>query len=323
MREALEQAVSLSPRDEVALANLALVCEKLRDYQEAVELYDRALRLGADIDWVLQRRAAVLAECGRYAEAKVALKRYLSLVPEDASQWIALGILHSDDQEYAEASVCYQQAERLDPDSASLRLNWGVTGVRAHDMATARAQLRHLQRLEPRSSRPPLLRAFMLEGEGDLTAARAIYDRIVARTRFADRGELTYALEMAMDFFARHKLRPRCDRLLKRAYVTNACTVELCAAYREAAGQHVDQAFWFSLMVEADYRAGLSELHEPGGATVAAVYPFRAGLPGGGPGSRRGGRAGHGLCPAHGREAFVRTGVRRRRADRRYPYRSL
>lgn len=261
-RDALEEALSLSPKDEVALANLALVYEKLRDYQQAIELYERALGLGADIDWVLQRKAAVLAECGHYGEAKVTLKRYLSLAPEDAAQWVALGILYSDDQEYAEAFECYEQAEQLDPDSASLHLNWGVTAVRAHDLATAREQLAQLQWLEPRSSRPLLLRAFIVEEEGDATTARAIYDRIVARTHFADRGELTYALEMAMDFFARHELRPRCDRLLKRAYATNACTVELCEAYREAAGQYVDKAFWFSLMVEADYRAGLSELYE-------------------------------------------------------------
>lgn len=263
-RDALEEALSLNPKDEVALANLALVYEKLREYREAIELYDRALRQGADIDWVLQRKAAALAECGRYSEAKTALKRYLSLVPDDASQWIALGILHSDDEEYEQAFACYQQAEQIDPEAASLRLNWGVTAVRAHELNAARVQLKHLQRLEPRTSRPLLLRAFIREEEGDEAGARTIYDRVVSRTRFADRSELTYAFEMAMDFFARHHLRSRSDRLLARAYAANACTVELCEAYREIAGQYVEKAYWFSLMVEADYRPGLSELHEFG-----------------------------------------------------------
>src|SRR5512143_978098 len=35
-RDALEEAVELSPDDEVALANLALVYEKLRDYKAAL-----------------------------------------------------------------------------------------------------------------------------------------------------------------------------------------------------------------------------------------------------------------------------------------------
>ncbi len=262
-RDALEEAVELAPDDEVALANLALVYEKLRDYKAALDLYDRALSLGADIDWILQRKAAALSELGDYAGAKLALKRYLSLVPDDASQWIALAILHSDDEEYDEAFRCYEQAERLEPDAASLRLNWGVTAVRAHRLPMAKTQLRHLQRLEPRSTRPWLLRAFILEEDQQVPAAKAIYERILARARFADRGEMSYALEMAMDFFARHKLLPRCERLLARAYAANACTVELCEAYREATGQYLDKGFWYSIMVEADYREGLSEVHEP------------------------------------------------------------
>jgi tetratricopeptide (TPR) repeat protein len=227
-------------------------------------LYDRALTLGADIDWVLQRKAAALAETGQYAEAKSTLKRYLSLAPEDASQWIALAILHSDDEEYEAAFACYAEAERLDPDASTLRLNWGVTAVKAHQLRVARAQLRHLQRLEPRSTRPWLLRAFILEEEGHDTEARLIYERILARTRFADESEFTYALEMAMDFFSRHAQRAACERLMKRAYAANACTVELCEAYRELTGKPVARAYWYSVMVEADYRTGLREVHEPG-----------------------------------------------------------
>ncbi len=261
-RDALEEALALRPDDEVALANLALVYEKLRDYERALELYDRALSLGADIDWVLQRKAAALTECERYAEAKATLKRYLSLVPDDAAQWVALGILHSDDEEFEPAYACYAQAEKLEPDSGSLRLNWGVTAVRAGDLKVARQQLKHLQRIEPHSSRPWLLRAFILEEGGETTAARVIYDRILARS-FRDHDELTYALEMAMDFFARHKLRSRCERLLARAYAENACTVELCEAYREVTGTYAERSTWFSLLVECDYRPGLLEVYEP------------------------------------------------------------
>ncbi len=266
-RDALEEAVALGPTDEVALANLALVYEKLREYERSLELYDRALELGADIDWVLLRKAATLTECGRYAEAKVTLKRYLSLVPEDAGQWIALAILHSDDEEYADAFRCYEQAEQLDPDAPALRLNWGVTAVRAHQLPAAYKQLARLRRLEPRSARAGLLRAFILEEEGDLAGARGIYDRTLARARYVDRGELSYAFEMAMDFFGRQKLRTRCERLLGRAYEANACTVELCEAYREATGEYVAQAFWYSLVIEADYRLGLLELRARNGSS--------------------------------------------------------
>ncbi len=157
-RDALEEAVSISPTDEVSLANLALVHEKLRDYDRALELYERALSLGADIDWVLQRKAAALIECGRFGEAKSTLMRYLSLVPDDSAQWIALGILHSDDEEYEQAFQCYAEAEKHEADAPALRLNWGVTAVRARQLTAAREQLAELEQLEPESTRPALLR---------------------------------------------------------------------------------------------------------------------------------------------------------------------
>ena len=263
--DVLERAVDVNPRDEVALANLALVCEKLRDYPRAAELYDQALSLGADIDWVLQRKAAVLTECGRYADAKATAKRYLSLVPEDAAQWIALGILHSDDEEYKDAFSCYRTAEELDPQSASLRLNWGVTAVRAQDLEMAYAQLAQLKDIEPRSTRWWLLRAFILEEEGSIEKAREIYERALKR-KTTDRAELSYVLEMAMDFYSRQRSRRACAGLLKRAYRENACSVELCEAYREAIGTYVERAQWFSVAVEAEYRDGLVEVrdrHDP------------------------------------------------------------
>jgi hypothetical protein len=51
---------------------------------------------------------------------------------------------------------------------------------------------------------------------------------------------------------------------LKRAYAENAGTVELCEAYREATDEPLDGAHWYSLMVEAKYRVGLSETYERG-----------------------------------------------------------
>jgi tetratricopeptide (TPR) repeat protein len=264
--EALERAVALDGEDEVALANLGLVYEKLRQHEQALEVYDRALKLGAEIDWVLRRTAAVQAELGDLAAARSTLKRYLSLAPEDADQWITLGMLHSDDLEFEQAFRCYRAAEKIAPDSAALRLNWGVTAVRARKLDAAQRQLKYLERLEPDSSRRLLLEAFIREEQGRLEQAQQGYVDALACVQRDDYGELTYALEMAMDFFARHEMREPCDQLMGQAYRLNACTVELCEAYREATGRPVEQANWYSLILEADYRAGLEEVVDPSDA---------------------------------------------------------
>lgn len=256
-REALEHAVELDEEDDVAVANLALVCEKQGDFESAVRLYDRAIELGAEIDWALARKAGALNELGDFGAAKATLRRYLSLAPDDVEQWIGLAILHSDDEEYDEAFNCYRRAEQIEPASPALRLNWGVTAVRAGRLKQARRQLRYLQELAPQSVRPHLLKAFICEEEGKLDAARKCYEEALACLPGSDREELLYGLEMAMDFYSRQRLTDVCERLLEQAYIANACTVELCEAHREALGTKLDEAAWFSLVLEADYRPGL------------------------------------------------------------------
>jgi len=272
--EALERAVELDEEDEVAVANLGLVYEKLREYEEALELYDRALEMGAEIDWLLPRKAAVQAELGRGADARATLRRYLSLAPDDAEQWIALAVLHSDDGQFEDAFRCYRAAEQIAPDSARLRLNWGVTAVRAHRADVAQQQLAYLARLEPDSSRTALLEAFVAEELEQLETAARKYADALARVRRDDYGDLAYALEMSMDFFARHGQVGTCEQLMEQAYRANACTVELCEAFREATGEVADKANWYSLMLEGDYRPGLVEVTNGRGAPSGPATRF-------------------------------------------------
>ena len=261
----LEEAYALDEEDEVTVANLALVCEKRRDFETAQALYEQALSLGADIDWTLQRKAAVQTELGDYAAAKGTIRRYLSLAPEDAAQWTALGILHSDDEEYERAFECYRAAESADADSGWLRLNWGVTAVRSGDIAVAKQQLDLLRLCAGSAARPWLLSAFIREEEDDEAGAAQSYDAALRELGEADDPEdQSYVLEMAIDFFARRGEPTRCDALLKQAYLLNACSVELCEAFREARGEQCDTATWFSVVTEADYREGLEEVRDRG-----------------------------------------------------------
>jgi len=254
----LEQAVELDGEDDVAIANLALVYEKLREFERANVLYDRALSLGADIDWILERKSEVQVELGDYAGAKATLRRYLSLAPDAPGSWISLAILHSDGEEFEQAFQCYRRAEEIDPNSAALCLNWGVTALRAGRLDEAARQLEHLEQIEPHAPRATLLKAFILEERQDFRQAERCYARALCDAE-GNPEELTYALEMAMDYHARRGQRERCEELFRRAYASNSCTVELCEAYREATGRKLANAAWLSLIVEADCRPGLCE----------------------------------------------------------------
>ncbi len=258
--EVLEHAQELDPEDHSLVANLGLVYEKLNQFENALSRYDEALARGGEVDWLLQRRAAVQTELGDDRGAAATIKRYLSLAPDDDAQWINLAILYSDQDDFTSAFACFAEAARVAPDSPLLRLNWGVTAVRAKRVDVAREQLEVLNRIDPGSSRPILLQAFILEEEGGLDAARAEYRRALAACAPGDDAERTYALEMAMDFAARHELLDECDALFAQAYRENACTLELCEPYREVKGEPLDRGSWFSVTIEADYRAGLCEI---------------------------------------------------------------
>jgi len=259
--EALETALMLDPADEVVLANLALVCEKLRDFERALELYDAALEHGGAADWILPRRASVLCELGEAEAARRTLLRYVSIHPDDASQWILLGVLFGHDGQFDKACRCFERAEKLAPELPSLRMNWALTAIRAGDLAAARGQLERLARREPDSARVCLLRAMLFEECGQTRAAEDEYVRAVERCAREDESTQTQVLELAMDFYSRHERVEPCRELLRRAYQANACTVELCEAYREATGRYVPRATWYSLTIEADYRPGLLEVH--------------------------------------------------------------
>jgi len=259
---ALEAAVELDGEDPITLTGLGLVYERLREFDRARELYDRAMECGAEIDWLLPRKAVVQLELGEAAAAASTLRRYLCLVPDDGEQWMHLAILNGDLQQFDAAFECYRTAERLVPDLPALRLNWGVTAVRAGDLEEARRQLAQLRRLEPDSLRPVLLRALLAEAEGSVVAAARGYREVLSRAEQAEEAERVYAMEMAMDFYSRQRRVLQCERLIHRAYRANACTVELCEAYRQAVGERLERATWYSLILEADYRDGLCEVQD-------------------------------------------------------------
>ncbi|MFO0838171.1 MAG: tetratricopeptide repeat protein [Phycisphaerae bacterium] len=256
-RASLEEAVAADEQDGAAIANLALICERQREFDRALQLYEKAIDAGADIDWVLLRKSAVHSETGDLESARSALHRYLSLAPEDAAQWISLAILYSDQERFDQARECYRAAEAIDADSPSLRLNWGVSATRAGDLAAAHQQLAALQRIAPGSSRACLLEAYVRESEASLEAAEPTYEAALKASHDETPADRVYALEMAMDYFGRRKRVDRCRALLTEAYAWNACTVELCEAFREACGDHIDHGVWFSMMIEADVRESM------------------------------------------------------------------
>lgn len=248
--DALEFAVALDPHDGVALANLGNAYENLGEFDNALRTYRKAEDQGADLVWLLQRRAAVLRDMGDFAAARGTLRRYLSLAPEDADAWVSLAIVLSELDDFEESFACYEAAKSLDPDSPALHFNWGLTAERAGLVPAARRELRWLEENLPDSSQVRILRGYILEREADVEGAAEEFLAAVDAADRTDADELHYAYEQAMGFYADHALREEADALLRRAYADDACGVELCESYRELAGERLTTGTWFAITAE-------------------------------------------------------------------------
>ena len=123
-----------------------------------------------------------------------------------------------------------------------------------------------LQLLEPNATRAVLLDAVLADCRGEAEAA-VKFSHALQCADFAEPTTLRQAFEMAMDYYVRHGSRQQADDLFDRAYRANACTIEVCEAYRQVAGQWVGEAGWYSLLIEADYRKGLLEIADRRGTS--------------------------------------------------------
>ncbi|MGE3181124.1 MAG: tetratricopeptide repeat protein [Phycisphaerae bacterium] len=258
--QALERAYALEPDDEVTLSNLGLTYLRLREFDRAIEIFDHALELGYSEQWFLLQKCDALRESGKLEEAIRIVQSRLEVEAENADLWLELANLFADVQQFASATSCFRRASEIEPANADIFSSWGLSEVAANNPKLSRACLEKVRKIEGKSDRSILLEAAIAEAETHVRRAESLYESVLAKPLPATDPSLLDALEMAMDFFARRNNRRRCDELLGRAYRNNLCSYQLCETYRCIESRYVEEAFWFSLILEADYRAGLMEV---------------------------------------------------------------
>ncbi|MEI6085751.1 MAG: tetratricopeptide repeat protein [Verrucomicrobiota bacterium] len=91
-RAEYQKALKIFPAHVDALYNLAVVCEKLKQNDEAIELYNR----------------------------------YLAIRPNDADVWTQLGVRYDDADKKADALAAYEKALAIDPKFGRAHNNLGV-----------------------------------------------------------------------------------------------------------------------------------------------------------------------------------------------------
>lgn len=84
---AYEKAIALHPEDDRTWHNLGSTLAKLGRYQEALAAYEKAIALNPKDAKNWRNFGYTLNELGRYQEALVALEKAIALKPEDSKNW--------------------------------------------------------------------------------------------------------------------------------------------------------------------------------------------------------------------------------------------
>ena len=144
----LSAAVKLNPRAPQGWANLGQVLHALKQDQDALGCFDKALALAPDDIGILTNRANALLSLGRHEEALAEFRQILARVPQHPEARLNSGIAHAALGALDEAVAEFDHALTLVPGHPAAHFNRGVAlydlgryadAVAAHDNALAAA----------------------------------------------------------------------------------------------------------------------------------------------------------------------------------------
>lgn len=136
---ALRKAIELDSTMYVAIGSLALVYDEVDSLSEAVELYERAIRLSDSAATYLNNLAYTLASRGLELErAKTLSNRALELEPENGAYLDTMGWIEFGLGNYQSALRWLKKALRADPGNAATLEHLGDTYTKLGDRANAK-----------------------------------------------------------------------------------------------------------------------------------------------------------------------------------------
>ena len=122
---AFDKAIRLKPDDAETWNDKGIALAKLKRYKEALYAFDEAIQLGHNYGKGWHNKGLTLCELKRYKEALYAFDKAIQLNPNDAVYWYGKGWVLDESKEYEEAIKSYDEALRLKPNYADAWYNKG------------------------------------------------------------------------------------------------------------------------------------------------------------------------------------------------------
>lgn len=125
-QEKYEELIKKQPNVSENYCNLGVVLKALKKYQEAYDVYIKALKLNNKNQLVLNNLGNLFKEIKDYKNAIRAFSDAIRLNPKDFNAYNNLGIVYEAINDYDKAIAAYKQAVRIKPNYSKAVNNIGV-----------------------------------------------------------------------------------------------------------------------------------------------------------------------------------------------------
>ncbi|MHC2626954.1 putative O-linked N-acetylglucosamine transferase (SPINDLY family) [Bradyrhizobium huanghuaihaiense] len=175
-RESYRRALALRPNYALALSNLGNASVTV-DLQQALECYDKALAIDANLAEAHNGRGWVLCRLRNYDEAIASLNRALSIKPDYASALANRAIALQELLQFDDAMADCNQAIALAPDEMNGWLGRANVWLQIQQIAEALHDSEKAIALDPDAAQAHLVQGVCLSTLGRVDEALASYDR--------------------------------------------------------------------------------------------------------------------------------------------------
>jgi len=163
-----------------ALSMLGAICVQRGNFEEALRLINRSLRINPRQPAALNNRAFALKELKLYADALASCDEAIALKPESAEGYYNRGVVLKELKRFEEALVSYDRAIALRPGHAEAFYNRGAVLKELKRLEEALASYDRAIALRPGHAEAFNNRGIVLKDLGRFEEALASYDRAIA-----------------------------------------------------------------------------------------------------------------------------------------------
>lgn len=245
--KAYRQASKYAPTDALYIYQQAdLLVSHTREYAQAFDLLEQALRLDSKNPRIWAKHGQVLRRINRLEEALHSYTRSTELDPTYAWAWNGRGLTLSGLGEHETALYCFQKAAEADPQDVWYWYNQGDELIMLGRLDEALDVLQHALKLNPLHADSWAKRGQALRRMGQLQDALSAYDQALMLNPNNDyawngRGLLLYALGHREEALASYQRATQQDPTNVLYYI-NQVDVLLDMQRKEEALQMIDEA---------------------------------------------------------------------------------